>query len=62
MKSVKVKIELEYFYDTNSNIEATELAENEELPSGYVEDSFEILDVRYIENTKQNKAMYLTGA
>jgi hypothetical protein len=60
MKAIKVKIELEFWYDTDDDKKAIELAESETMPEEYVTDSFEVLDIRYKEGTEEQKRMYLS--
>ena len=44
MKTVRIAVELEHSFDVNTEAEANIEAENIELPSGYVQDSFKIVD------------------
>lgn len=49
-KIVIVNLNLEYVVDVNTDEEAIEYVENVELPSRYVDDSFEIVKVITPEN------------
>ncbi len=45
MAKVTIQIKLEYDFEVNTANQARTCAENVELPSEYVEDSFEIIQV-----------------
>ncbi len=45
MAKVRIQIQLEYDFEVNTADEARTCAENVELPSEYVEDTFEIITV-----------------
>jgi len=52
MKTVIVNINLEYVFDVATDEEAEKEANNVELPSGYISDSFEIVNILDGDQTK----------
>lgn len=48
MYRVRIQIELEHDFEASSYQEAEEMAENIELPEGYVVDSFEISKIERV--------------